>query len=160
MKKNIEQSRQVSRHPKVRGIAKQCFRNAFRVVQHVPGFEEAVYVEGIAALPYGFLIEHGWVEANGDIIDPTLPDDEMAYFPGLRFVGQAGISEALRLPKHFKNDADLPIFYRFGWGGCDSRDFCQAWDDAWNHLVAPGRMREENRHPPMVARLLARNTAA
>jgi hypothetical protein len=127
--KNVEESARLSRHRKVKGIAKQCFRNAFRVIEYVPGYEDAWYVEGVAAFG-GLLTEHGWVERAWEIIDPTWPHDHMAYFPGLRFRGQAGIAEALRLPKHLKTDPDLPFFYRFGWGGRESPDFRKAWDDA------------------------------
>ena len=40
------------------------------------------------------ILEHGWVELDGEIIDPTLPEADMPYFPGLRFVGKAGLEEA------------------------------------------------------------------
>jgi hypothetical protein len=156
MNKNVEESRKVAKHPKVQVTQQKCYRNAFRVIQYVPGYEDAAYVEGVAVRRNGLSIEHGWVEFDGEIIDPTLPDDEMAYFPGLRFPGQVGISEALRIPKHFKGDSDLPIFYRFGWGGCESPEFCQAWDDAWGYLVTTGYLREDNRPPSMVEQLMAR----
>lgn len=139
MKKNVELSRWLGNHKKVKAIPKMCYRNASRIVQHVPGYEDAAYVEGIAVLDSGMLIEHGWVEFQGQIIDPTLPEVEIAYFPGLRFEGQRGLAEAQRMPKHFKGDPDVPIFYRFGWGGGDSKDFCQAWNDAWEYLASIGK---------------------
>ncbi len=73
----------------------------------------------------GMLIEHGWVERDGEILDPTLPREEIVYFSGLRFEGEKGIAEAMRRPKLIGKD-DLPFFYRYGWGGHDSPEFCEA----------------------------------
>lgn len=132
--KNVEESARLSKHKQVKSKAKQCYRNAFSVVQYVPGYEKAWYVEGIAALGNSVPIEHGWVEKDGEILDPTLPHDNITYFPGLRFRGQWGLSKALGLPKTLKTDADLPFFYRFGWGGNQCPDFRMAWDDAWAYI--------------------------
>lgn len=60
------------------------------------------------------------------IVDPTLPEHELAYFPGLRFKGLRGLSKALRIPKPERTAEDLPIFYRFGWGGIESPEFRSA----------------------------------
>lgn len=103
----------------------QCYLNAMRVVSRVPGYESADYVEGYAVIGSNFCIEHGWVETDCVIIDPTLPDDDIAYFPGLRFTGGLGIAEALQLPNKDWCE-DLPIFYRFGWGGIESTEFRSA----------------------------------
>ena len=62
------------------------------------------------------------MEHDGIVIDPTLPDDKMVYFPGLRFTGGRGIAEAIQIPKKDWCE-DLPIFYRFGWGGIESPEF-------------------------------------
>ncbi len=93
-----------------------------RVIWYVPEYGEADYVEGYAVIGSNFCIEHGWVEHDGIVIDPTLPDDKMAYFPGLRFTGGLGIAEAMQIPKEDWCE-DLPIFYRFGWGGIESPEF-------------------------------------
>ena len=71
-------------------------------------------------------LEHGWVERNGVIVDPTLPTNELTYFPGLRFKGLRGLSKALQIPKPEHTSEDLPIFYRFGWGGIESSVFRSA----------------------------------
>ena len=57
-----------------------CWRNAAKLMLRNE-FEHASYVEGTflfrkATLP----IEHGWLVLNGEIIDPTLPEWEIAYF--------------------------------------------------------------------------------
>ncbi len=124
MYKNPDESRRVAQHPSVKAERSQCYINAFRVVMHVPGYADATYVEGFAVLK-GLCIEHGWVEKDGEIIDPTLPGDDFVYFPGLRFKGQKSLSEALYIPKEPYCE-DLPLFYRFGWAGSGSEEFTAA----------------------------------
>jgi hypothetical protein len=70
---------------------------------------------------------------NGVIVDPNLPDDELLDYPGLRFRGRQGISEAMRIPKPRDLD-DLPILDRFGEGGSDSPEFVAAWFAAYGPL--------------------------
>jgi hypothetical protein len=78
----------------------------------------------------GYLIEHGWVEKEGIVIDPTLPLEELRYIAGLRFRGQSGIGEAMVIPKSEYTEEDLPFFYRFGWAGSGNPDFAKARADA------------------------------
>ncbi len=56
------------------------------------------------------------------MIDPTLLDEGIVYFPGLRFTGERGIAKAIEIPKE-KWCKDLPFFFRFGWGGIESPEF-------------------------------------
>ena len=127
--KNFEESHRVARHKDVLSKCQQCYGNAMRVVMYVPEYADATYVEGIAVVKTGLCIEHGWVENDGEIIDPTLPDDSLMYFSGLRFQGQMGIAEAIQIPKEPWCE-DLPFFYRFGFGGNDSPDFTDARKEA------------------------------
>ena len=74
--------------------------NALRVVQKLDDYADASYVEGVASLNGGPLIEHGWVcLSDGTVIDPTTPRRSGAYFPGLEFRGRAGIEEFLATPQ-------------------------------------------------------------
>jgi hypothetical protein len=92
--------------------------NAYRVIQYVPGYAGADYVEGIAV--FGLVpIQHGWVEKDGVIVDPTLPLKPAVYFPGLRFKGELGLSLALQ---RFET-AELPFFHQLGPYGIDSPEF-------------------------------------
>src|SRR4051812_5123269 len=125
LEKNVAASVRVAKDRNVRAKPGQCYANAFRVVLHVPEYAGATYVEGMAVLKSGLVIEHGWVEHQGEVIDPTLPEEPVAYFPGLRFEGAKGIAKALAIPKPDGCDRDLPIFSRFGWGA-DSPEFCKA----------------------------------
>ena len=124
MEKDVGESKRVRRL--LRGRAQQCYWNAFQVVQQIPEYSDAEYVEGMAVNDHGIAIEHGWVEKDGVIVDPTLPADELTYFPGLRFKGLRGLIEALKTPKPEHTGEDLPIFYRFGWGGIESPEFRSA----------------------------------
>jgi len=130
MIKNKEESERVRKL--MRAKAKQCYLNAFRVIQSIPEYADADYVEGMAVVGGVLPIEHGWVEMNDEVIDPTLPNDDLAYFAGLRFNGGLGLSKALQIPKPDYCE-DLPIFYRFGWGGIDSPEFRAACVSAYRH---------------------------
>ena len=69
------------------------------------------YCEGadIAVIEGVMVIEHGWVERDGMVVDPTLPRDNMVYFAGLRFRGQTEIAEAMQIPKPPRTTDDFPI---------------------------------------------------
>jgi hypothetical protein len=126
-----EESERVGR--RVGAIPKQCWFNARKVVQKLGEYSEASYVEGIAVClktNRGFLFEHGWVcQPDGTVIDPTLPRDCLAYFPGLEFVGRAGI-KAFRTTPEGRKRMRSPFFYAFGWGGEHSPSFSAARDRA------------------------------
>ena len=128
--KNTHESRQVAKVLRI--TKKKCFYNAFRTLTELVEYNDAIYVEGIIFITaWGLRVEHGWVERNGEIIDPTLPDKEVVYFPGLKFNGIAGLSKAIKeIPKPDDDDDDLPLFIRFGWGGCDSAEMNKAREQA------------------------------
>ncbi len=59
-----------------------CFINAIRALEEIP---EAEYIEGYAvssASSEPFL--HAWLELDGEIIDPSLPNRQCEYFLGAR----------------------------------------------------------------------------
>jgi hypothetical protein len=118
----------------VRSKPKQCYANAARGVLYIPDYANADYVEGLAVIGGAMVIEHGWIERDGMIIDPTLPHDDLDYFPGLRFKGQRGLAEAMKIPKTERTREDFPIFYRFGWGGIDSPEFRAALIAAYRQV--------------------------
>ena len=96
--------------------------------------------KGTPSLVGNFCIEHGWVEQDGVVIDPTLHDEGIVYFPGLRFTGERGIAKAMEIPKE-KWCKDLPFFFRFGWGGIESPEFRAAIVAAYRY--AGWRIRRE-----------------
>jgi hypothetical protein len=80
---------------RIRARVRRCWHNAAAAVHHVEG--RALYVEGWAIVnrrdPY--VIEHGWCEVDGRIVDPSYADyvtrgvsplePPLAYFPGVRY---------------------------------------------------------------------------
>jgi len=132
----------------IRAKAKQCYKNAWLLIQAIPEYANADYVEGIAIVLGGLPIEHGWVERNDVIVDPTLPSKNMTYFPGLRFKGQRGLGEAMTIEKDYGED-DLPIFYRFGWGGIDSPEFRAALIAAYRHAGMEDMAKRYEEYQPL-----------
>jgi len=131
----------------VRAKSRQCYLNAFRVIQQVREYAQADYVEGMAVTG-GLAIEHGWVEKDGTIVDPTLPSQEMVYFPGLRFRGEHGLAKAITIPKPDYTEEDLPFFYRFGWGGIDSPEFRMALVAAYRFVGCEHLAQQYERYTP------------
>lgn len=103
----------------VRGRPKSAWRTACQVLCSLAALEEGFYVEGWAVtLDNQLVIEHAWLELDGRIVDPTRWQDDLAYFPVLRFE-KAQMLEALtdcpRLPINWRGGArlrDNPAYYR------------------------------------------------
>jgi hypothetical protein len=104
----------------------QCWFNARRVIDRMENYAKASYVEGWCVLNGGMCVEHGWLVLNGVIIDPTLPEGVIAYFPGLEFRGREGIADFLKT-REGRKCRKSPFFYAFGWGGGQSRSFMAAY---------------------------------
>lgn len=122
----------------IRAMPSQCWFNARKVVLRLEEYAEASYVEGWAVLRGGMWIEHGWVVRAGTIIDPTLPGQVIAFFPGLEIKGRDGIAAFLHTPKG-RTCKKSPFFYAFGWGGGLSPSFARAQQQCMefvNSLVA------------------------
>lgn len=112
---------------RVRAQHRRCWRNAALAVSHLgPG---AAYVEGwiVTAGARPHVIEHGWCEFDGRIIDPTYaphvtPDDPpVGYFAGLRHsVRSAELALSKRLP--------------IAWGN-ETRNYWQAFELAWRESI-------------------------
>jgi hypothetical protein len=129
MEKDSEHSRRLARQ--IRAKARKCFLNCWRAVETLDRCPGAVYVEGLAVIrDTGLVLEHAWLEYAGVILDPTLPDARLAYFPGLRFAGRDGLAEAAPLPGMLECSCRLPAFFRFGSGGYECPDFRSAREAA------------------------------
>lgn len=86
VEKNVAESRRAARL--VNAQPNLCWQNAVDLVWS-DEFAGATYVEGaIISRKAGFPQEHGWVVFNGEIIDPTLPDWELFYFPAHQWAGE------------------------------------------------------------------------
>lgn len=123
MRKNYEESKALKKV--IRAKPRQCYANAWSAIESVEDYRNATYVEGMAVDRF-LVFEHGWIEHEGEILDPTLPDADVEYFPGLRFVGRTGLDSTWRIPGMSDSGVKLPIFYRFGWGGVNNPDFLTA----------------------------------
>jgi hypothetical protein len=128
MKKNIDKSKELRKA--IRAKPHECFANAWKAIQTQEEYKHATYVEGMAVLQ-SLVIEHGWVEKDGEIIDPTLATENMAYFPGLRFTGRDGLDSTWLISGYLTSGLKLPIFHRFGRGGVYSAEFVRAAVDAY-----------------------------
>lgn len=114
----------------IKAQAKQCWFNARKTILCLPEYSEASYIEGWAVCGgSGTAFEHGWIVKEGTNIDPTLPEGDLIYFPGLEFPGRRGIN-AFLATKEGKKCKRSPFFYAFGWGGRFSPSFQQAFNDA------------------------------
>lgn len=100
MKLNRKRSRELAE--RVGAKNKQCWSNALLATSLLG--DEARYVEGWVVTDLGLLVEHGWVQWRGQILDPTPTYHERQrrcrYFPGVRFT----LREAVR-----HDGAILPI---------------------------------------------------
>jgi len=140
-RKDVAESARVAQE--IWAVPQHCYDNASRVIEDVPGYESADYVEGYAIYK-SHSIEHGWVEKNGVIVDPTLPRDVLTYIPGLRFTGRTGLEEAKQIPKPKHTSKDFPIFYRFGWAGQEHPEMKAAWAAVRRHIENVERGFEES----------------
>lgn len=119
---------------RVRARARRCWRNAACAVHHLG--PTARYVEGwIIVHPRDpYVIEHGWCEVDGRIVDPSYTpyvtrgvsplEPPVAYFPGIRYSPRAAASAVTqnRLPIAL-NVADGP--------------YEQAFRRAWRYVTRP-----------------------
>ena len=116
MKLDIEQSKAIA--DKVDIKPKECFRNALIALSVLP--DNAIYVEGYCvSQDDALLIEHGWIELDDSIIDPTLYQTELAgYFAGLK-ISKSDIVQRFR-----RGAIELPL-----WVQADSHDMRTAQDN-------------------------------
>jgi hypothetical protein len=129
MKKGKELSAEIAK--KIRAKPKHCWRNAEKALAVLP---DAVYVEGFAA-EHGLEFEHGWLEWKGQIIDPTLPHEDLRYYGGVRVQGKKALTMTmLKTPDQTgcNSPLDLPLAWRFGWGGSEHSGYQKALHRARN----------------------------
>lgn len=111
----------------VEGLAQNSWRNAWCALEWMPDLAAGEYVEGYAIMSGSHVVfEHGWVELDGQVIDPSYPDGQVAYFPGLRF-DRAAAQQAVI------DDLDLPVLWR-----CDADQYvaCMlAHVTAWDYVI-------------------------
>lgn len=66
-----------------RAPARQCYQNAGLLVVQNPTL---TYCEGFAVSRVGVPVQHAWcLDAQGQVVDPTWPDTEQAWYRGLPY---------------------------------------------------------------------------
>jgi len=114
---------------RVRAQFRRCWRNAALAVGLLG--DGAYYVEGwiVTAGSRPFVIEHGWCEAGGRVIDPTYTpyvsthEPPSAYFAGIRYApwrAEGAVARGGRLP--------------IAWAH-ESHRYRAAFDTAWRHAT-------------------------
>lgn len=121
-------SKRIAQRTKVE--KEQCYHAACFALLDCSELSIGRYVEGYTVDESGLIAGHGWIELGSRIIDPTAYERTLTYFPGLRFSRSQAWQAMVTIPKPEYVREDLPIYYRFGWGGCDSPDMMQAWASA------------------------------
>lgn len=96
---NLELSREVAQRKGANRKKQACWHNAARNLLEFDDLATGIYVEGFVVCPDGRIVEHGWIELEGAIIDTTpgyydKPGaEDLSYFPAKRFTR----AEALRV---------------------------------------------------------------
>jgi len=103
---------------------KEGFRGAWSAL-YEPELRGGLYVEGyVVILQDALAFEHSWIELEEGIVDPTLWDRDLAYFPGPRFDREQALREV-------GEDSNLPVVWCYGWGGSDCPEYRAAYEAAW-----------------------------
>ncbi len=116
-----------------------CWANAVQALRlYHKQLGDVVYVEGWCAMPdISMVQEHGWLESDGTILDPTyaVPDDDQGvrlryeYFPAVRYRLEELKGVRLRsLPRVWKTD---------GFGGLRNEAYYAAMNAAYERIGYP-----------------------
>ena len=114
MNKPLDEALSVDVAQRVKSKAKTQFQNAYRAALATQG---AVYVQGFLAFagkPYK-PIEHGWIELENSIVDPTLPylnknAQEIWYFPAQTLTVKELKAIIEESKEDYPEDDPLPIY--------------------------------------------------
>jgi hypothetical protein len=90
-------------------------------------------VEGWVITRFGIVTEHGWVEYNGEVVDPTptyVDCDVTKYFPGVKYT----LEEMSRLAS--KRGATVPFVHgKLYHHGMENSAYRTAYRDAYRALL-------------------------
>ena len=114
MNKPLDEALSVEVAQRVKSKPKTQFQNAYRAALATQG---AVYVQGFLAFagkPYK-PIEHGWIELENSIVDPTLPylnknAQEIWYFPAQSLTVKELKAIIEESKEDYPEDDPLPIY--------------------------------------------------
>lgn len=89
--KDVHESKRVAK--RIRAVQKGCWFNARKAILKLDDYADASLIEGWVFRIGATAIEHGWIVKDGKVIDPTLCEKPIVYFPGLEFRGRKEIKE-------------------------------------------------------------------
>jgi hypothetical protein len=114
MNQPLDETRSAELCQQIKAKAATPFDNAYRAAIATPG---STYVQGFVVLSNrsAQIIEHGWLELEAQIVDPTLPHlkkiaPELHYFPVQRLSLKqlkAAVEEA---QEDYPDDPPLPVY--------------------------------------------------
>ncbi len=82
--KRLDRQRSLQLAEKIHAKPLRTFENALDALDHLP--DGANYVEGwVVNAKNAKLESRGWCEINGSILDPTGPESDNRYFPGVHY---------------------------------------------------------------------------
>lgn len=67
------------------GEPQACWKNSICALYAVGWLAGGLYVEGWAVTQEGLVIDHGWIELEGKVIEATVEVPFRAYFAGVRY---------------------------------------------------------------------------
>ena len=111
----------------IQAVPKECWQNATRSLLTLQELAHAHYLEGwIVSSAILVPLEHGWLELDGQLIDPTPATWKWqhTYVPALHFTKD-------ELVQALHDNTALPIAWRHGWGGMQHPAYVKAYQDAW-----------------------------
>ena len=130
MNREIDIHRSHEAAQRIKAEPRACWRNAILAQQHLP---ETLYIEGWAVSPDGLVIEHGWLEQDNKVIDPTLisrieeKEESPTYFSGLRYTAE----QTIEAPR--ETEGYLPLVCRDGYWGRETPSYMIAYCGAWEY---------------------------
>jgi hypothetical protein len=109
---------------------RECYLNAIHAQEYMP---EAVYVEGFVRMhDFPLVIEHGWLELNGEIIDPTPSAiesvDKRTYYAGRRLERTDTLIEMVKV-RH------VPLVHGKHYHGLECATYRDAYITAYRDLL-------------------------
>lgn len=138
MKHEIDYQRSQQAAELIQAKPKECWRNSVLAQQNYPS---AAYVEGYIVWD-GLVIEHGWLELENRIVEPTLVNRintdtaPPIYFAGVRYT----VDEALDALG--ESEGELPLICRDGHWGRETPPYMLAYCDAWEHFLSQSGSQE------------------